>query len=342
MTANIKDVAALAGVSRTTVSHALNGKGRVSPETLARIQDAARQLAYTPLPQAVQLRTQEHHIIGIQFGSVEENSLIPRSTFYHALVNSAASAASAQGWPLVVVPPRLDGSALRKLSLDYGVCVDFVGDEAFLQSLSKQPGVIVSNFPHEVLKRRHPDSCVAILDWENPTWGVLDHLEKSGYHHVAIVGSHDPLPYEREIFESVQSWKPAGRTKTSVVRVDERKRTQTLRQLITGKGGVDALWFLTDIDVFHVLTLARQLGVLIPGDLGLVVGVDVPAYAYVAPSITAIDMSPEIYGARAVALLLQLQSEGQGRWVVAPRIPTRLVARRSTDRHGVLTEAADT
>ena len=43
-----------------------------------------------------------------------------------ALVNSAAAAASEQGWPLVVVPSRLDGSALRKLSLDYGVCVDFV------------------------------------------------------------------------------------------------------------------------------------------------------------------------------------------------------------------------
>jgi DNA-binding LacI/PurR family transcriptional regulator len=42
----IGDVAAAAGVSPTTVSHALNGKGRIDPRTHARIRRTAGRLGY--------------------------------------------------------------------------------------------------------------------------------------------------------------------------------------------------------------------------------------------------------------------------------------------------------
>ncbi|HSJ51183.1 MAG TPA: LacI family DNA-binding transcriptional regulator, partial [Actinomycetota bacterium] len=44
----IKDVAREAGVSITTVSHALSGKGRLPEETRARVQRVAAELGYTP------------------------------------------------------------------------------------------------------------------------------------------------------------------------------------------------------------------------------------------------------------------------------------------------------
>ena len=46
--ATINDVAKLAGVSRMTVSRALNGTGPIRPETRARIEAAIRQLNYRP------------------------------------------------------------------------------------------------------------------------------------------------------------------------------------------------------------------------------------------------------------------------------------------------------
>src|SRR5438046_10212833 len=42
----IRDVAKAAGVSVTTVSHALNGKGRVDPNTRARVAQVVRRLGY--------------------------------------------------------------------------------------------------------------------------------------------------------------------------------------------------------------------------------------------------------------------------------------------------------
>ena len=47
-TANLKDVAKIAGVSVSTVSRALNGKNCVNEETKKRIMDAVEQTNYRP------------------------------------------------------------------------------------------------------------------------------------------------------------------------------------------------------------------------------------------------------------------------------------------------------
>ena len=46
--ATIEEVAALAKVSRSTVSRVVNGSSSVSPEALAAVQDAIAQLGYAP------------------------------------------------------------------------------------------------------------------------------------------------------------------------------------------------------------------------------------------------------------------------------------------------------
>ena len=60
----IKDVAHAAGVSATTVSHALNGTRYVSPETRGRIQALAAKMSYRPDPIARALQGQDTLLIG--------------------------------------------------------------------------------------------------------------------------------------------------------------------------------------------------------------------------------------------------------------------------------------
>ncbi len=63
--ATILDVARLARVSKTTVSRVLNGYGPVNNETKARIENAMRQLSYTPNYFAQGMRTSRTRSIGI-------------------------------------------------------------------------------------------------------------------------------------------------------------------------------------------------------------------------------------------------------------------------------------
>ena len=65
MNVNIKRVAAHAGVSTATVSHVINGTRYVSPETEKKVNDALRDLKYTPSAIAKSLRIQKTHTIGL-------------------------------------------------------------------------------------------------------------------------------------------------------------------------------------------------------------------------------------------------------------------------------------
>lgn len=61
---SIKDVARLAGVSTTTVSLVLNGKGNISENTRQRVLSVVEQLGYTRNVRARNLRDQQSRVIG--------------------------------------------------------------------------------------------------------------------------------------------------------------------------------------------------------------------------------------------------------------------------------------
>ncbi|HEX3979900.1 MAG TPA: LacI family DNA-binding transcriptional regulator [Acidimicrobiales bacterium] len=65
MRADIRQVAAEAGVSTATVSRVLTGRGPASPETADKVRRAAERLGYSPSASASSLRTDRSMIIGV-------------------------------------------------------------------------------------------------------------------------------------------------------------------------------------------------------------------------------------------------------------------------------------
>lgn len=66
----IKDVAKKAGVSITTVSHALSGGGTVKQETRERIRKLAREMNYIPSWSGRNLKSEKTKIIGLYIGHI--------------------------------------------------------------------------------------------------------------------------------------------------------------------------------------------------------------------------------------------------------------------------------
>jgi DNA-binding LacI/PurR family transcriptional regulator len=86
-------VAAEAGVSRQTVSNALNSPELLRPETLDRVREAVERLGYSPNRAARNLRTRTSHLVGLRVEPAVENSanaLMDR--FLHSLVESTKDA----------------------------------------------------------------------------------------------------------------------------------------------------------------------------------------------------------------------------------------------------------
>jgi DNA-binding LacI/PurR family transcriptional regulator len=86
----VEDVAALAGVSRQTVSNVLNTPGIVKPETRDRVTSAISQLGYHPHASARRLRTRQSSTIGIRLDPIANGvsgSVLDR--YLHALTEQA-------------------------------------------------------------------------------------------------------------------------------------------------------------------------------------------------------------------------------------------------------------
>ena len=81
------------GVSRQTVSNAVNNPDLLRADTLARVQDAIAELGYSPNRAARNLRTRASHLIGLRFNPAQEgtaNAAMDR--FVHSLVETSGEA----------------------------------------------------------------------------------------------------------------------------------------------------------------------------------------------------------------------------------------------------------
>jgi DNA-binding LacI/PurR family transcriptional regulator len=91
--ATLATVAAVAGVSRQTVSNALNNPELLRPDTLSRVQAAIEELGYRPNRAARNLRTRASHLIGLRIEPTVEGAasgLMDR--FLHSLVEASRAA----------------------------------------------------------------------------------------------------------------------------------------------------------------------------------------------------------------------------------------------------------
>ena len=89
----LADVAERAGVSRQTVSNAVNNPDLLRPDTLERVRSAIDEMGYSPNRAARNLRTRSSQLIGLRVSPAQEgtaNAMMDR--FVHTLVETSAAA----------------------------------------------------------------------------------------------------------------------------------------------------------------------------------------------------------------------------------------------------------
>lgn len=148
------DVARLAGVSQTTVSHVINGvlTSGISQETRERVLQAIEQLDYHPHEAARSLRSQSSHIIGMA---------IPEAYNMHLLEITM-------------------GTQDYVLSKNYGLFLSITNFDAEREQLSLQ-----------WLKQQRYDALILVSRNKNVLYKDLQSLRARGYP-ITVLGFHDP------------------------------------------------------------------------------------------------------------------------------------------------------
>lgn len=324
----IGDVARGAGVSPTTVSHALNGKGAVRPATRARVLRTAQRLGYLPNSAARNLRSGRTATLGLMF-PLEQFSGVE---YYLQLASAAAQAAFARDNGVLLIPPVRAPEQLRRFAVDGAIVSDPVAGDARLEAFD------ALGLPTVTIDRdlsRGDDPWWVAADNAANTRAALDHLVAAGARRVAFLTGDASWAWLDDGLRAYLGWAQERGCEplvaTASMAAHERGAAAAAAELLDRDDPADAIFTPPDRFALGVLRAARERGLDVPGRLRIAVGVDSSQARLADPPITAIDLHPEQTGRAAVDMLL---ARIDGASVAAPRIVAAdLRVRASTAPH---------
>ncbi len=329
--ASIYDVAAAAGVSITTVSHVYSGNRHVAADTVARVMEAAKDLDYSPRLSARALATGRSMILGVCFPA--ESSLLHRNPYFPALLEGLSAAAGKQGYGFLLIPNALgeDGVSQGELlgQLDGVIIADPAEDDVRLAAFLERdlPVITVGRW----MSRQ--DIPWVDNDHSKALENLFIHLDEQGYERPLLLNKRPTISYESDVEQAFQRETAARGLPGRTVWCEDffsQKTYDVAREILTAGDRPDVIIASTDSQALSVLQAASDLGIDIPGELGVVGEGETVLAASSIPPLTSIRVFPDKLGDLAVGLMLDLLNGGGGER--SKLVPVELVVRASTER----------
>lgn len=316
----IKDVARRAGVSITTVSYVLNGKGNISEATRRAVLAAAEELHYHPNAHARHLRKRRTRTIGVFVGAMG-------GLFYEEILEGIHATILQTEYELIVVPEtRTPSRILCNRQVDAAIIFDVKIPDDLLASLAWKRFPIVT-FDRD-LKAEY--IFPLLVDNVGGTREVFYHLYSQGFRRLAFVaGSPDSFDNaERKATFLHEAEKHGLGVRCYRGYFTEASGYQIAQEIIASGDLPEAVFCANDQMAIGFLKAMREHGLRAPQDIALVGFDDIPVACYLQPPLSTVHVLRTDWGAQAVARLIDFLEHD------APfpleRIPARFVARESS------------
>lgn len=306
--AGIRDVATAAGVSVTTVSHALSGVRAVKAETRDRVLREAERLGYLPDPRARGLRNRRSYIIGLL------GDRIVTSPHASRMVLGAQSAAAEQDCVVVALDsgddPDVEADQVRSLlnqRVDGVVYARMYHQQVVLpEALRGTPVVLLD------ARSTGPDHSSIVPDEHAIATTGVGHLLERGHRRIAYATTTDHAPAvdarERGYREALdRAGLPVDESLLAASTADAAGGRTAGQRLLDRPDRPTAIFCFNDQIAMGVYQTAAALGLSIPHDLS-VVGVDNLLLVAEAldPGLTTVELPHRAMGRWAVEQLLSL------------------------------------
>ncbi|MDT0445919.1 LacI family DNA-binding transcriptional regulator [Streptomyces johnsoniae] len=335
--AGIRDVAAAAGVSITTVSDALNGKGRLPDTTRRHVRSVADRLGYRPSAAARTLRTGKSGLIGLTVTTYgEEPFTFTEFAYFAEMARAATSAALARGYALVILPAtsqRRDFDVWSNVALDGTVVIDPSDHDPVVTELVRQGIPVVSD--------GRPGGSLPVTAWvdndhEAAVTGLLDHLAAAGARRIGLLTGTSTDTYTRLSTTAYLDWCARARQDPvyeAYPAHDPCASAVAADRLLARADRPDAVYGLFDPNGTDLLAAARRYGLRVPDDLLLVCCSESGVYATTEPPITTLSLKPGRIGTAVIHLLIDAIEGAAGRAQGSHQVmPTELIVRASSQR----------
>jgi DNA-binding LacI/PurR family transcriptional regulator len=329
----IRTVAADAGVSVAAVSKVLRDAYGVSAALRAKVQTSMQTLGYRPHAAARGMRGQTY-TLGFLIPDLHNpffadimsgiNTALERTQYQTLLGVSDSAEPNEKALIEAMIDRQMDGIIVIGPRMPLEEVRDFA---------MRIPTVLIAHHPAAAENFDTVNN-----DDRHGAQLVVKHLVASGHKQIAYLSQQihganlqSMVTTEREIGYRT-AMREAGLEKhiQVVEAVQTSRETQAVaRHMLQSRHRPDAIFCWTDFIALEVLSVARELGLAVPGDLAIV-GYDNTSYCDLAQNaLTSIDQSGQVLGLQAARLLVE---RIKGRTTPEHFIMTpRLVARASSE-----------
>ncbi|MET0126591.1 MAG: LacI family DNA-binding transcriptional regulator [Pseudomonas caspiana] len=303
--ATIKDVAALAGISYTTVSHVLNKSRPVSDEVRIKVEAAIQQLDYVPSAVARSLKAKSTSTIGLlipngvnpYFAELARGieDYCERNGFCVILCNCDDNADKQRGYLRVLLEKRVDGLIVSSVGGDPGLDGGLAG--------VRTPMVVVDRELEGI------DADLVRIDHELGGYLATRHLLGLGHRHIACIRGPSQTSVARLRFRGYELAMAQAGIHVEPHWIIESDYTspggyQAAVGLLSGPPPT-AIFAGNDMIGIGVLRAAAERGIQVPRDLSVVGFDDIEMSRYVYPALTTVGQSIVELGESAAQMLLR-------------------------------------
>jgi DNA-binding LacI/PurR family transcriptional regulator len=330
--ATIADIARQAGVSKTQVSYALNGRAGVAEPTRQRILAVAEKAGFRANSSARALAGGPSRVVGLALQRPAQTLAV--EPFFMELVGGLEAELSAHGFALLlqmVTDDRAETALYQQWASDRRVdgvliCDTRLDDERpALVSRLALPAIVIG----PPVSGGSPPSVWS--DDARPMTEAVEYLAALGHRRIARIAGLPELTHtavRTVAFERICAER--GLTETAVRWTDYTGGggANATQELLSAAGRPTALIYDNDIMAVAGLAVAQEIGLTVPADLSVIAWDDSPICALVHPTLTALAHDIGAYGAQAARQLLSLIAGGPP--TTGQAEPAHLVPRGST------------
>jgi LacI family transcriptional regulator len=323
----LQEVAAMAGVSASTVSRILNGTAVVSDAKKQAVEEAIARLGFVPNPVARGLAGGRTLSIGVITQAID-------SPFYGQAMRGIEEALAAAGYSALFVSGHWDADAearcievLRSRRVDGIIVLTGRLSDAALRSCARALPVVVTG-------RKLEAPGLYALNFDNVEGGRLatDHLLRLGHRRIAFIsgdGDHpDAVARHRGYRAALEAAGVVYDPKMVVPgRYFEQSGLEALEKLFQTRRRFTAIFAANDQMAFGAMLGLHRRSLRVPQDISLVGFDDLPASAYALPPLSTVRQPVHEIGRLSAQAMLELL-KGRAPSAIMPR--PELIARESS------------
>ncbi|THB84936.1 transcriptional regulator RbsR [Pantoea allii] len=324
----MKDVARLAGVSTSTVSHVINNNRFVSEGVREKVEQAIRHLNYAPSALARSLKINQTHTIGMLLTTSS-------NPFYAEVVRGVEESCYQRGYSLILCNTAGDEERMNR-SL-----------ETLMQK--RVDGLLImcteSHLPSADILNRYPSIPTVMMDWapfegrgdiiqDNALLGgelATQHLIDSGYTRIAcIAGPQDKTPARMRLEGYRNAMTKSGLEILPGYVVNGDFEFQGgyngMVELLALQTPPEAVFTSNDamaVGVYHAL---YQAGMRVPQQMAVMGYDDIELARYLTPPLSTIHQPKDALGELAIDTLIHRLSDpdaSQQTLVLTPELVVR-------------------